>query len=63
MEFVMTAILFILVFAMGWTSGCIHAYNREIDILNGFRQRVEDIEAKYIEDQKKLKEQVEHDEN
>lgn len=59
MEFIM----FVLVFILGWILGGIHVYNQEIKILNGFRKRVEDIEAKYIEDQKKLKEQMEHEEN
>lgn len=59
----MEVFLFVAGLILGWLLGGIHVYNREIDILNGFRKRVEDIEAKYIEDYKKLEEQMEHEEN
>ncbi len=56
MEFVMLVAMFIL----GWLLGGIHVYNQEIKILNGFRKRVEDIEAKYYAE---LKEYTENEEN
>lgn len=52
MEFVMLVAMFIL----GWLLGGIHVYNQEIKILNGFRKRVEDIEAKYYADLEKHEE-------
>ncbi len=52
-EIIMMVLSLIFMFAIGWCSGGIHVYNQEIKILNGFRKRIEDIEAKYCADLEK----------
>ena len=59
MEFV-EFVMLVAVFILGWLLGGIQVYNQEIKILNGFRKRVENIEAKYYAE---LKEHTEHEEN
>lgn len=53
MEFTMVVVL-VLVFALGWCVGGVYVYDQEIKILNGFRRRIEYIEAKYHADLENL---------
>lgn len=61
LEFIMLLAVFIFTFGLGWFSGCIHVYNQEIKILNGFRKRIEDIEAKHYSELENLENK--HEEN